>query len=102
MERLLPLDLLSEHSFGRYESTIRWLDPGDREMRRNVSYPHHSVDVNLQSGCFGLSVPPYKRILCRCRLRGVSRGRLTLIPDRENVILVQIALKIKLILQGAW
>ena len=71
-------------------------------MRSNVSYAHHSVDVNLQSRCFGLSLPRYKRILCPCWLCGVSRGKVTLVPDRENLTVVRIAWKIKLILQGAW
>lgn len=49
MERLWFLNLLSEHSFGRYE--VYYPLVGSRRPRdaSNLSYPYLSVDVILQS-----------------------------------------------------
>jgi hypothetical protein len=49
VERLWFLNLLSEHSFGRYE--VYYPLVGSRRPRdaSNLSYPYLSVDVILQS-----------------------------------------------------
>jgi hypothetical protein len=102
VERSWSLNLSSEHSFGRYESAIRWLDLGDREMRGNLGYSYPSVDVNLHSG---VSVFGCRDTSGFCALMvGMAflEGTLTLAADKEALTIVQTAGKIKLILQCAW
>ena len=101
MERLWFLNLLSAHSFGRYE--VYYPVFGSRRPRDAsiLSCPYLSVDVILQSAVSIFRCPDTSGFYAVTSCGGVSRGRPALTADQEGLTIVQTAGKIKLILQCA-